>query len=150
MRSLPVTWCMRATNSAELVSIEQPATLTLAGGLPSPAAGTAKAAAAATASTAAVDSLLSMLGENSPEGRELRFSVPGACRAAAEALAPPAGVDQLLATGVERVAVRADLDMELGLRGASPELVAAGAAHVGRHVLGMDIGLHRPYESSGA
>jgi hypothetical protein len=56
-------------NSAELVSIEQLATLTLAGGLLSPAAGTARAAAAAAASTAAVDRLLSMLGENSPEGR---------------------------------------------------------------------------------
>ena len=47
---------------------------------------------------------------------------------------PPAS-----AARVERVAVRADLDVELGLGGAGPELVAAGAAHVGRHVLGMDL-----------
>src|SRR3954447_286171 len=39
------------------------------GGRPAPAAGPAEAAPAAAASTAAVDSLLSMLGENSPEGR---------------------------------------------------------------------------------
>src|SRR3954468_3742953 len=44
--------------------------------------------------------------------------------------------------------VGADLDVQLGLGGTGPELVAAGAAHVGRHVLGVDIGLHRLFDSS--
>jgi hypothetical protein len=61
---------MRAMNSAERVSIEQLDSLTVAGGFPSPTAGAAKTAAAAAAvKVAAMDDLLSMLGENSPEGR---------------------------------------------------------------------------------
>src|SRR5438093_6759111 len=59
-----------------------------------------------------------------------------------EALHAPAGVDQLLLARVERVAVRADLHAELGLRGTGLERIATGAVHRGRHVLGMDSLLH--------
>src|SRR5918999_5938419 len=92
-----------------------------------------------------------MPGQNRPEGPELRrqaLAAAGARRTAAEALHAAAGVDQLLAARVERVAVRADLDVQLRLGGARPELVAARAAHVRRSVLGVDLGLHRPSDSS--
>src|SRR5436190_1677756 len=62
--------------------------------------------------------------------------------AALEALDAAAGVHELLAPRVERVAVRADLDVQLGLGRARGELVAARAAHVGLDVLGMNLGLH--------
>src|SRR6266545_6505874 len=68
---------------------------------------------------------------------------------ALEALDASAGVDQLLPPRVERVAVRADLDVDLGLRGARRELVAARAAHVGLDVLRMDFGLHGQVQCSG-
>src|SRR5580704_16593350 len=55
-------------------------------------------------------------------------ALPAAGDAALEALDATAGVDQLLAARVERVAVRADLDAQLGLGGASLELVSARAA----------------------
>src|SRR3954449_4026644 len=81
----------------------------------------------------------------------------GAARlAAAEALHPAAGVHELLLARVERVAVRADLDVDLRLGRARRELVAARAAHVGFDVLGVDVGLHcfikyreRPWRSWG-
>src|SRR5215213_8986275 len=66
----------------------------------------------------------------------------GLLEAALEALDPAAGVHQLLLARVERVAVRADLDVQLGLRRARRELVAAGAANVRDDVLGMDAGFH--------
>src|SRR5213078_2052033 len=69
--------------------------------------------------------------------------------AALEALDAAAGVDELLPPRVERVAVRADLDVDLGLGRARRELVAARAAHVGLDVLGMDSGLHLASECSG-
>src|SRR3954452_2644845 len=69
--------------------------------------------------------------------------------AALEALDATARVDQLLAAGVERVAVRADLDVDLRLRRARRELVAARAAHVSLDVLGMDCGLHSWIQCSG-
>src|SRR4051794_23739974 len=62
--------------------------------------------------------------------------------AAAEALDAAAGVHQLLPARVERVAVGADLDVDLCLRGASRELVPARAAHVSLYVVGVDLGLH--------
>src|SRR5436189_6092921 len=68
-------------------------------------------------------------------GRGLRL-------AATEPLNPATGVDQLLLAGVERMALRADLDVELGLRGAGQELVTARAADMCDHVLGVDIGFH--------
>src|SRR5665213_2201264 len=70
-------------------------------------------------------------------------ALPAAGDAALEALDATACVDQLLAARVERVAVRADLDAQLGLGGASLELVPARAAHDRGHVLRMDLGLHR-------
>ena len=63
--------------------------------------------------------------------------------AALEALDATAGVDQLLPARVERVAVGADLDVDLGLGRARRELVAARAADVGLDVFRMDFGLHR-------
>src|SRR5207248_6175266 len=63
--------------------------------------------------------------------------------AALEPLHPATRVDELLLPRVERVAVRADLDVQLGFRRASLELVAARAAHGCEDVLGMDAGLHR-------
>src|SRR6185295_12312364 len=58
---------------------------------------------------------------------------------ALEALDPAAGVDQLLLARVERVAVAADLHLDLRLGGAGGELRAARAPHVGLDVLGMDV-----------
>src|SRR3954470_14898279 len=46
----------------------------------------------------------------------------GLLEAALEALDPTTGVHELLLARVERVAVRADLDVELGPRGAGREL----------------------------
>src|SRR5919108_4650683 len=71
-------------------------------------------------------------------------SAAGLLEAALEALHPAARVEQLLLARVERVAVRADLDVQLGLRRARLELVAAGAANGRQDVLGMDAGLHSP------
>src|SRR5947209_6089034 len=62
---------------------------------------------------------------------------------------PAAGVDQLLATGVERMARRADLHVDLRLGRARGELVAARAGDVGLDVFRMDFGLHGAFESSG-
>jgi hypothetical protein len=68
---------------------------------------------------------------------------PASLRGAAlEALNPPTGIYQLLAACVERVALRADLDVELGLRRTRRELVAAGAADMCFYVLGVDSLLH--------
>src|SRR5581483_3573585 len=67
---------------------------------------------------------------------------------ALEPLDPSTGVHQLLPTGIERVTRRADLDMNLGFCGASRELVAACAAHMGFDVLRMNFGLHYISESS--
>src|SRR3954452_4870701 len=59
-----------------------------------------------------------------------------------EALDPAARVHELLLARVERVAVRAHLDVELGLGRTRLEGVPAGAGHVGEHVLGMNTGFH--------
>src|SRR3954447_17104505 len=59
-----------------------------------------------------------------------------------EALHPAAGVHELLLARVERMAVRADLDVELGIRRPRLERVPAGAGHGREDVLGMDFGLH--------
>src|SRR5262249_44733195 len=66
----------------------------------------------------------------------------GALQAALEALDAAARVDELLLARVERVALRADLDVQLGLRRASLERVSAGARHCREDVLGMDAGFH--------
>src|SRR5215210_2378602 len=89
-----------------------------------------------------------------PEGvpasraRPVPFRLPaagaaGALQAPLEALHPAAGVDQLLLARVERVAVRADLDVHLGPRRPRLELVPAGAADGRKDVLGVDFRLHR-------
>src|SRR5437762_7261081 len=62
---------------------------------------------------------------------------------ALEPLDASAGVDQLLLARVERVALRAQLDVELGLRRARLERVPARAANDCLYVRGMDLGLHR-------
>src|SRR4029077_3631812 len=67
----------------------------------------------------------------------------GALEALLEAIDPAAGIDELLLARVERVAVRADLDVELGLRRTRLECVSARARHRGEDVLGMDFSLHR-------
>src|SRR5262249_33926046 len=66
----------------------------------------------------------------------------GALETALEALHPAARVHELLLARVERVAVRADLDVQLGLRRSRLERVPAGARHGCEDVLGMDVGLH--------
>src|SRR3954454_6820110 len=67
----------------------------------------------------------------------------GLLEAALEALDASTGVQQLLLAGVERVARRTDLDMELGLRGTRRERVPAPAVHRGENVVGVDLRLHR-------
>ena len=61
-----------------------------------------------------------------------------------EALDATTAVHELLLTRVERVAVRADLDVKLRLRGTSRELGSTRAGDMREDVLGMDLGLHRP------
>src|ERR687891_1485735 len=68
----------------------------------------------------------------------------GLLEPALEPLHPAARVHELLLARVERMTRGADLDVEVRLRRARPELVAARAGHVGEDVLGMDVGLHRP------
>src|ERR687895_2617591 len=69
-------------------------------------------------------------------------SAAGPLQAPLEALHPTAGVDELLLARVERVAVRADLDVHLGLRRPRLELVAARAVNGRENVFGVDFGLH--------
>src|SRR5829696_8285863 len=59
-----------------------------------------------------------------------------------EPLHTPAGIDELLLAGVEGVALRADLHVQLGPGGARVELVPAGTVDVREHVFGMDLRLH--------
>ena len=68
----------------------------------------------------------------------------------AEALDATSGIEQTLLAGVERVALRADVGVDLGDRGARLERISAGALHGGGGVLGMDIWSSRePHESWG-
>jgi hypothetical protein len=66
----------------------------------------------------------------------------GAFEAALEALDATARIHKLLLPRVERVALGADLDVELGLRGPRLELVAARATNRGKDIVRMDVGLH--------
>src|SRR6266516_1290341 len=68
----------------------------------------------------------------------------GLLEAALEALDAAAGVDELLLARVEGMAVRADLDMQLGLRRSGLELVPAGAVNGCQDVFGVDAGFHSP------
>ena len=60
----------------------------------------------------------------------------------AEALDAARGVDELLLARVERMAVATDVGVNLRLRGASGELITAGALDRGGRVRRMDIGFH--------
>src|SRR5581483_8803888 len=66
-----------------------------------------------------------------------------ALQPALEPLDPSARVHELLLARVERMALRADLDVEIRLRRARLERVPARARHGREHVLGMDAGLHQ-------
>src|SRR5215204_2235124 len=59
-----------------------------------------------------------------------------------EALDPAARVQELLLAGVEGMAFRTDLDVQLRLRRARLKLRAARASDCGEDVFGMDVGLH--------
>ena len=107
-----------------------------------------RGAVAATAATARCST--GVAGEPPAAAADIGYCADGSARvqaalgdAALEALDASTGVDQLLAARVERMAVRADLDVQLVAGGAGDELVAAGAAHVRLHVVGMDLCLHR-------
>src|SRR5437868_12273183 len=64
------------------------------------------------------------------------------CVALVEALDAALDVHEVLLAGEERVALRADLHMELRLRARRLELIAAGARHRGLDVLGVDLRSH--------
>src|SRR4051794_31579203 len=68
----------------------------------------------------------------------------GLLEAALEPLDAAAGVHQLLLARVERVALGADVDVEVGLRRTRVEVVAARAVHVRDDVLGVNVRFHRP------
>src|SRR5205807_7651439 len=77
-----------------------------------------------------------------PAASGLLLLLPPGAVAALEALDAAARVDQLLLAGEEGMALVAELDVEVGLRGTGGERVAARTLHGGRHVLGMDVLLH--------
>src|SRR3954470_6364847 len=100
-------------------------------------AGTAVPSASVAHPKTAAETLRRTAKEQRQGLRVAAFRSAAAARCAAPGgVHPAAGVDELLLAGVERVAVRADLDVQLRLGGAGPELVAARAAHVGLYVLG--------------
>src|SRR6476620_657549 len=66
----------------------------------------------------------------------------GTLEALLEALDTPTAVHELLLTRVERVAVRAHLDVQLRLGRPRLECVPARARHRLKDVLGMDVGFH--------
>src|SRR5947199_2135845 len=78
------------------------------------------------------------------------LSALGLLEAPLEALDPAARVDELLLAGVERMAGRAHLDVQLGLRGTGRERVSAAAMHGGEDVIGLDLGLHGRARIAGA
>jgi hypothetical protein len=62
--------------------------------------------------------------------------------AALEALDSAAGVDKLLLARVEGVALGTELDMQIVFGRPRVELIAAGAMHVRKGVLGVNFSLH--------
>src|SRR5579862_3162719 len=76
------------------------------------------------------------------EERALRADALGLFEPPLEALDASARVDQLLLAGVERVAIRADLDVQLGLGRAGHEGVPTTAMHGREDVVGVDVRLH--------
>src|SRR5205814_10075182 len=79
-------------------------------------------------------------GSGLGSGRLLRLLLTVAL---VEALDATLHVDEVLLAGEERVALGADLHVELGLRAHRLELIAAGARHRGLDVLGVDLRFHR-------
>src|SRR5256885_4653618 len=79
-------------------------------------------------------------GSGLGSGRLLRLLL---AIALVEALDAALDVDEVLLAGEERVALRADLHVELRLRADRLELIAAGARHRGLDVLGVDLRFHR-------
>src|SRR4051794_14182727 len=73
----------------------------------------------------------------------------GASLAALEPVDAAAGVHDLLLARVERVAVGADLDVDLGVGRPGHELVPAGARHAGLDVVGVNSGLHATHSIGG-
>jgi hypothetical protein len=67
--------------------------------------------------------------------------------AALEALDAAAGVDELLLAGVKRVALGAELDMQIVFRRPRVELVATRAVHVRKRVIGVYSCLHFFFQS---
>ena len=59
-----------------------------------------------------------------------------------ETIHAAAGINQLLLAGVERMALRADIDAHLLLHGTGLKGLAADAANDGLAVIGMDLFLH--------
>ena len=59
-----------------------------------------------------------------------------------EALDATRRIDETLLAREERMALRADVRVNLGLGGTSLERIAAGALHSRRMILGMDISFH--------
>src|SRR5687768_15998203 len=134
------TASMRAMYLTDRAAASHDSMRTSAGAVEACAAGAANAAALMSTSRLASRTCMLLV--------EPDLSAPVAAlaalfrRAALEPLDAAAGVDELLAARVERVAVRADLDVQLGLRRARGELVAARAPDAGLDVLGMNRFLH--------
>jgi hypothetical protein len=91
---------------------------------------------------------LDLFGTNERRRKSIaeRQGAPASARLLRELLTEPLDaarrVDEALLARVERVALRADVGVNLRLRRTSLECIAAGALHSGRGVLGMDVGFH--------
>ena len=70
-----------------------------------------------------------------------------AAKAAIEAVHTSAGIDQLLLASVERMALGADFNVDLGLGGAGLDHVAARAGDGAVNVIGMDTLFHLRFTS---
>src|SRR3954469_17818099 len=66
----------------------------------------------------------------------------GPAKLFAESFDPPGGVDELLLAGEKRVAVAADVDVQLGLRTARGERIPARAVHAARLITRMNLCFH--------
>ena len=73
-----------------------------------------------------------------------------AAETAIETLNTSAGIDELLLAGVERVALGADFNMDLGLRRTSLDHITACAGNLAGNVLRMDAFLHFSHLNSGS
>src|SRR5687768_11197454 len=75
-------------------------------------------------------------------GRGSLLEAVGPAELLAEPLHAAGGVDELLLAGEERVALAADVDVDLRRRAAGGELVAAGAVHGAGLITGVDLRFH--------